>query len=347
MKLAGKRIDAFVRRPDPAVRAVLVYGPDSGLVRERATLLGRSAVEDLSNPFRVAELAASAVTEDPARLVDEANAMSLIGGRRLVRVRDATDKLAPAAKALLAAHSGDSLVVFEAGDLGNRSTLRKLFEESDSAAALPCYVEEEGELGQTIQDALREAGYQIDVEGASVLANALVGDRQVMRREIEKLQLYMGDERRITLADVQACIGDAADLSTDDAAMACCDGDPPALDRALQRLFAQGESPIAVLRAAQRQMLRLHQVQAAAAGGKSLEQAVATLRPPLFFKVKDAFLRQLRLWNLAGAATALARLNAAEAACKRTGAPAEILAGQALMELALRARAQRSRQGMR
>ena len=122
MKLQGKAIEGFIARPDPKIRAVLVYGPDAGLVRDRADTLARSVVADLADPFRVAELGAKAVAGDPARLADEMAALSLTGGRRLIRLREADESTAAAFAALFAgAPAGDSLVVAEAGDLGARS----------------------------------------------------------------------------------------------------------------------------------------------------------------------------------------------------------------------------------
>ena len=46
VKIATKEIDAFVKRPaGPSLRAVLVYGPDRGLVAERAAMLAHGVVE--------------------------------------------------------------------------------------------------------------------------------------------------------------------------------------------------------------------------------------------------------------------------------------------------------------
>ncbi|MCD8497536.1 MAG: hypothetical protein LRZ85_05310 [Alphaproteobacteria bacterium] len=79
MKLAFRDIEPFVKKPDPAARVVLVYGPDSGLMKERAALIGKSVVADLNDPFNVAVLNADDLAEDPARLSDEASAMSMMG----------------------------------------------------------------------------------------------------------------------------------------------------------------------------------------------------------------------------------------------------------------------------
>src|SRR5712692_7363522 len=115
MKLAGGRVEAFLRRPDPDIRAVLLYGPDAGLVRERAETVARTICPDLRDPFRVADLAAATLVSDPARLADEAAQISLMGGRRVVRVREAGDGLAPLFARFLSDSGGsDTLVVAEA-----------------------------------------------------------------------------------------------------------------------------------------------------------------------------------------------------------------------------------------
>src|SRR6201996_954349 len=108
MKLQGAAVERFLGKPDPAVRAVIVYGGDEGLVRERAARLGKTVVADLADPFQVAVLSGDALAGDPALLADEASAMSLMGGRRLIRIRDGSDKVTKALNAMLDGPTGDS-----------------------------------------------------------------------------------------------------------------------------------------------------------------------------------------------------------------------------------------------
>jgi DNA polymerase-3 subunit delta len=109
VRLAPSRIAAFLRRPDPEFRAVLLYGPDEGLVRERAEAVARSVCPDLKDPFRVADLTASVLGTDPARLADEASQLSLTGGQRVVRVRGAGDGLAKLFAGFLESTPGEAL----------------------------------------------------------------------------------------------------------------------------------------------------------------------------------------------------------------------------------------------
>src|ERR1700687_4449918 len=109
MEIKSNAADRFIARPPAGLVAALVYGPDQGLVRERANELAKSVVSDLSDPFRVSELAEGALESDPALLWDEAAALSMTGGRRVVRVKGAGNALADSFERFLSAPSGDSL----------------------------------------------------------------------------------------------------------------------------------------------------------------------------------------------------------------------------------------------
>jgi len=342
MKLAGREADRFLQQPDPAVRAVLLYGPDAGLRRERSAALLAKTVSDPRDPFSVSEIAAAQLKDDPARLSDEAAALTFGGGRRFVRVRDASDKIAPVLKDFLDSSPGEAFVVVEADDLPARSALRKLFEADKSAAAMACYHDDARSLEVVIRAFFGEAGVGIARDAVAFLASQLGGDRELTRRELEKVLLFKGAAGEVTLAEVEACVGDSALLSLDDVALATAGGNLAALERALGRCFTEGNAPVTVLRAVARHLQRVHAV--AGAGGP-VEEAMRRLRPPVFWKSEAAFKAQAEAWRPEALARAMDRLMEAEAACKRTGAPAELLASRALVEIAANAPTRRRRAG--
>ncbi|MGA8401798.1 MAG: DNA polymerase III subunit delta [Stellaceae bacterium] len=343
MKLAAGRVEGFLRRPDPAIRAVLLYGPDAGLVRERADALGRSVASDLHDPFRVADLTGAVLTTDPARLYDEAAQISLMGGKRLVRVREIGDAQITVFGRFLADPPGDGLVVAEAGDLPARGALRRLFDDAACAVAIGCYPDNARDLAEVIRETFAAHRITASRDALDFLVSHLGGDRLLTRGELEKLALYAGDGGRVELEDAQLSIADSAALSLDDAVLAAAEGDSSALDRALSRVFEEGESPVSVIRATLRHMQRLHVLSARAAAGEAVDSVLRGARPPIFFKQQDSFRRQLMRWREPRLRQQLDALAEAETQLKTTGVPAETACRAALLAMARRARPQAAR----
>jgi DNA polymerase-3 subunit delta len=334
MKVQGAQLANFLKRPDEAVTVALVFGPDEGLVRERADMLAKAILGDAGDdPFRLALLTADKIRQDPALLADEAAAMSLMGGRRVVRVRDAADGVSASLKHVLEAGRGDALIVLEAGDLGKSSSLRKLCEAADKAVAIPCYADGPREVAGLVRETLQAQRIQIADDAVEYLVANLGSDRAVSRQELEKLTLYAGPGGRVELADAVASVGDSSALELEDIIYDALDGRTATIDGALTRLFLEGQAPVSIVRAVMRHAQRLHFCAAQVAQGQPLDMAVRTLRPPIFFKYTDRFRRQAGEWPQERCERLLKRLTQAELDLKRTGYPDETLCRHLLLHL--------------
>jgi DNA polymerase-3 subunit delta len=332
MKLSFRDIEPFVKKPDPAVRVILVYGPDNGLMKERAKTMGQTIVPDINDPFNAVTLNADSLITDPARLNDEAFAMSMMGGDRLVRIEDAADKLTPLIKDYLKEPSKNSLIILEAGELGTKSSLRALCEKEKNAAAVPCYVEDERDLGRLIRESLQAEGYSIEADAATWLASNISGDRIKARGEINKLVIYKGNEKsQVTIEDVRAACGEAGALALDDLVYAAGGADSAKALKTYNQLIEEGVNFVVILRSLQNHFRRLHLVRAHIEAGDSQEFALKKLTPPIFFKQQNAFNQQLNRWSLNGLSNVLQKLMDLEAQCKQTGAPVETLCAQAVL----------------
>lgn len=293
-------------RSPGAWRVVLLHGDDAGLIRERAEAL-RAVVVGSDDPFRVVEISREALQRDPGLLAAEASAAALTGGRRWLRVRDSTDAIAPAVEAALA-QPADALVVIEAPDLPGRSRLRALLDPAPEAAVIACWRERGEALAASLEGMLREAGVRADPSALGWLATRLDGDREMLRREVEKIVLYAGAGGIADEATMLALAPDDSSLELDDALLAATAGDVARADRALDAALGEGAVPVQVLRAAQRHLQRL---QLAVAG-----VAPDALRPPVFFRHRTAFDRAVRLWSAERLARAAEGLGQAERRAK-------------------------------
>jgi DNA polymerase-3 subunit delta len=297
MIVKSHEADRYVSNPPKGLMIALVYGPDAGLVQERAEKLLKSVVPDLTDPFNVSDLSEATVLEDPARLADEAAAISMMGGRRVVRLRGAGNDLADIVETVLDNPKGDALVVIEAGDLAKTGALRKLFDDHKSAAAIQCYPDSVRDLGDVVRDALRAEGISIQPDALEDAVSRLGSDRGVTRREIEKLVLYMHGRKQVALEDVRAIMGDEAEARSESACDAAGSGDLAGLDRELERLWASDTQPAQVLRSAMGHFQKLLQTRESAARGESIDMVMKRLRPPVHFSRATSFRNQAQRWN--------------------------------------------------
>ena len=261
----------------------------------------------------------------------------------------ATDAVTSIFKDFLETGQFEALVIVEAGVLGARSTLRKLFEKSKNAAAIGCYEDDGQALHSVIHETLARYGLTANPEAMAFLIENLGDDRLVTRSELEKLALFSagfeggeaGQTKTVGLEDAMACIGDSAAMSLDFVVYATASGNAQELDRTLERAYLEGTSPIGVLRAMAGHLQRLHLALGFVAGGQPPDRAFDALKPRIIFKFKSQFQAQMRQWRLGRLAAAMELLMEAEIECKSTGLPAAQICHRALIRISQAARAKR------
>jgi DNA polymerase-3 subunit delta len=334
--LKAPQVDAFLAKPNPAQPVVLVFGPDSGLVRERAQALIRASVDDVNDPFSLARLEGDDLSAEPSRLVEEANTIPLFGGRRAVWVKAGSRNIAPAVEMLIGAASPDCRVVIEAGDLKRNAPLRALCEKAKNAAALPCYADAERDLARLIDDEMREAGLTIAPEARATLVPLLGGDRLASRSEIRKLALYARGKERIEVEDVAAVIADASALALDSLIDAAFAGRTADVEFQFAKARTAGTAPGTILFAAQRQVATLHKARLAVEEGQSADAVIEGLW--LHFSRKALVGAALKTWTTARLERAMSSLADAVLESRRQAGLAEPIAQRALLSLAVNAR---------
>ena len=297
--IKSHEFDAFLQRPLGDNRLFLVYGPDRGLVSERAGQIAARSGVDLTDPFSLIRLDGSDLQQNPGRLLDEVNTIGLFGGEKLIWVRaGGSEKPLVDAFALLAQQpSVASFVIVEAGDLKKSAALRKTG-EARSVISVACYSDDARAISGLIDQELGQAGMRISPAARERLNEALGGDRIASRNEIRKLVLYCAGMEVIEEEHVMDIVGDASAVSVDDAVDAVLKGDPDGLQHAIAKIVASKTAIFLVLQACLKQF-QLLDVMRSEMDDKRQQpsQVVATLGRHLHFRRKPLVESALRTWT--------------------------------------------------
>lgn len=307
--IKANQADNFLRAIEPRITAILTYGPDAGLVAERAKDAAQKLASRDNPPGEILRIEDADLDSDPDRIHVELQTVAMFGGAKVIRTSASRKVTAAFLKPLLEPGALAGGLIVEAGNLRPDEALRKLFESSASAAAIPCFSDETRDIESLIREMLSAEGLQISPDALQMLVARLGADRALTRSEIGKLALYAHGSKRIEVDDVDAAVGDASELAIDAILLAASGGDGRRAVVELDRAVSSGESPQTVIVFLQRHFQRLHRLRGAIEGGKSFDEAARGMRPPLHFKTRSLVEAQCRAWDTARLDRAIAAIN--------------------------------------
>jgi len=336
VKLDARQVAGFLRDPG-ACRLVLLYGDDEGLIRERAQGLTKLVAGTLNDPFRVVELD----RDGWVRIPGEMAALSMVGGRRVVRVRDVAEAVFSHVSMAMKG-PGAALLVLEAPGIG-KGKLRSFVEAAPDGASIGCYPEEGRALTDLIRGIFGELHVSAEPDAVTWLGETLGGDRSVVRGEIEKLALLCGPQGRVDLDMARACTGEAAGVFGDDGLLAAVGGDVEGADAAIEAAIADGLNGVGLLRMALMLFQKLHQARLRMEQGASASDAVRAMRPPVFGRSVQPMTVAVSIWSSEGLLRAIEEARQTELACKQTGSRSELLARRFVAWVARQASARKTR----
>lgn len=325
--LRGAEAERLFKSGTSGYVAVLVFGPDAGLVAERCDAFVAARLGNPPDPFGLVRLDGDEIAADPGRLLDEAHTVPLFGGARVLRVRAGPRPIHAAVEKVLSGPKPEAALLVEAGDLKKNSPLRGLFDKARDAALVACYADGAADLGRLIDDELAKTGMTIEPDARAALIGLLGADRLASRQEVRKLALYAHGQGRIDHAAVEAVVADASASAADKVVDAAFAGEAARLDAALGAALAAGVPPQAILSAALRQALQLSRLKAS---GEGADRGMFGLPPGRKAALEEA----MRRFSAGALETAVHRLAEATLAARQRSDLAAAIAGRVLLSLA-------------
>lgn len=318
------------------MRAALVYGPNRALVGEAAQTLVTHALAGADDPFALTKIAEDELRKDKPKLADALSAQSLLGGPRVVWLRvdgETLNDVMLESLALIESGDGAAFLVVEGGDLSGKGKLAAAFEAAKKAVAMAFYEESDAERAAFLKALIDSERIPMSADAREVFVAHAPSDRALARGELEKISLFAHDlGRNVEPADLAALAAVEAEGEMDDATNAAASGRVALALDMLDRL--ESTNGVSLIKAMERKMLRLLEARTLVDGGVAPNDAGDRLKPKVFWKERDLFASQVRMWTTARALDALNVLWAAELRAKTAGAPQDVIAAGAYKRIA-------------
>ncbi len=220
MKIANNLIENYIQRiASEKIAGCMVWGQDQSLIGYRFSIIAHKIVNDLSDQFLVVHIDAKKIAEDRGLIIDEFYSISMIGGRKLIIIKDAGDEILSALETLVAdnyfAQKSDNFILIKAGDLSKNSKVRKIFEENSSLASIACYEDSEQTIRQHVIEKLNQNQLKFDAKVIDLFLEKFDKNRQLISLEIERLAQYFQGDKNLNAQVLSEMLIDQKEFSID------------------------------------------------------------------------------------------------------------------------------------
>ncbi len=299
--------------------SVLIYGQDIGQVDE---LAGRLSSAIASEPTNVSSYVANEFKDKAEEIYTFATSSSLLGGRRVIVLKDVDDSDGDFVCDLVQKSSLDAFVIVKAYDSLKTKTsggkLRGLYEDSDRLAVFSCYFDDGNNFATLIKDAFYSYGIKdIENDAINYMISFLGEDRGMTRSYIEKIALFVNDKKKVTLSDVEKCLGDSGNSSTEDFLHFLFSGQIVSMQRILDRIIAN--NPNCEIELTRKMISHLKQKLLIPISEKVNVYNYVTHN--IFWKYEQVYKNELLIWSESELLQMLDKLTALEMNLKTTGIP--------------------------
>lgn len=333
MNFKPAQLENFCLNPSPKVKCVILFGTNEGEIATLQKKCAEAVCGSTDDAFRYSALEMENISKDGGEVYAEYHAQSLMGGRRAVVVKNADNNLAQLLKKMIPETASDNLLILSSLSLNTKSSLITWAKDREDVIIVGCYEERTADIAQEAARMLREKGLNADSPTLQFLCTRLSPDRKLNQSEIDKLEMYLGERKNVGMDDVRQVISDVAGANYDDLCYYTAGGETAKACAIFDRLIKEGEQTATLLRQLEYHFSKLLSCQALIEEGKSTEEALKSLRPPLMFYRKDDFIKQLKIWNRERLLSALNLLYDCERDCKTTGIPDRQTASYTIMRL--------------
>ena len=316
------QLDGYLKKNNPEIKAFLLYGSNEGLIAELTKKLALTVTTNLNDAFCVSNLSWIEVKSDTGLLSAEYNAISLMGDRKVIILRDADNDLTKTLKEILPDSKSDTLLIICGNsNLNNKSSLVNLASNSDFMVSFGCYDDREKDITSSTRSFLIENNITYQPDAFELLCSRLSSDRKFNQNELEKLITYVGTKKHFEIKDVKEIIFDQSSLNTDDLCFYTFSGEKNMAIKSLKNLLSENVEPVQIIRALIYHTNTLLKGKALTEKGESPRTAIEKIISKRFFYRYDAGAKQISLWSKDRLFDIMELLYKAEKSCKTTNIP--------------------------
>tara|TARA_Y100000816_G_scaffold128003_1_gene90159 strand:+ start:1832 stop:2857 length:1026 start_codon:yes stop_codon:yes gene_type:complete len=337
MIIKDYQLDHYIKSDNSEFIAFLVYGPNEGLIRNNITNIKKL----FSQEKKCDEILINCkdLDKDKQLMADKLSSISMFNEKRFILTENIREKDFKYLKEAIFIKPDNTLLIVKTDNLSKSSKIRKLFEMEKFLLALACYEDDVKSIIRTIDNFAKVNSIALDRDIKSYLMQTLSTDRIISQNELEKIKLfYFNSNEKIDLNTIKTLLNDEGSKNIQKMNENILSGKADRSINIIKKLLMEGARPITLIRSLVNYLKRLKITKIQIKKGVTFDEAIKSLKPPVFWKDKDSFKFICNNWPLPEIEKCISLLLAAEINCIKNSETSEIMCEKFMMDITAKGR---------
>ena len=242
---------------------------------------------------------------------------SFFDDKKIIIISRSTEKIFKTIENLLDDDYEDTKIIINAGILEKKSKLRNNFEKNKKLVCIPVYPDNDLSLSKIAGTFFKKKQIPISQEMINLLVERCRGDRENLNNELEKIESFSKNKKKILIEDIFKLSNLAEKYSYSELCDQCLMKNLKKINNILNENNYDNQDCVAITRTMILKVKRLVKLKEENFYEKNIDNIITNFKPPIFWKEKEVVKTQMKNWSLESAKKLMYELNDLELLIKK------------------------------
>ena len=291
---------------------ILFYGQNNGAKQEEISNLIK--IKKNIKPHHYEE---KEIIGNYENFYNEITSQSLFEEEKIFIIKRATDKLEKILREISEKNLSNILLIVNAENLEKKSKLRNLFEKNNKLVCVPFYPDNNSQLARIAINYFNKINYSMSQSNINLIISKTNGDRGVLRKELEKIEFFIKNNKKITTEQILKLVNIVENYSISELIDNCLAKNEKKIINILNENNFNNEDSIIIIRTFLNKSKKILKLRSEYEKNKNMDLTITSARPPIFWKDKEIVKQQIFNWNIKNIKNLIYKLNNIELLIKK------------------------------
>tara|TARA_B100001121_G_C18610106_1_gene583953 strand:- start:117 stop:1109 length:993 start_codon:yes stop_codon:yes gene_type:complete len=289
---------------------VLLYGKNEELKNQ-------IKIELLKNKSITSNYEEREILDNADQFIETLVTKSLFESEKLIIINRASDKLLKILSEIVEKKIQDLIIIVDADNLEKKSKIRSFFEKGKNCICIPFYPDTDQILFKIASEYLRKKNISISSSDLNFVVNKCKGDRKFLFTELEKIELFTKNGKKITKENLGRLINLIENHSINELVDSFLSKNKRRTIKILGENNFNRDDCILITRIFLNKLKKILKLSIEYENNKNLDLTISSAKPQIFWKEKEMTKQQILNWDSKNIKKLLYKINNLELLIKK------------------------------